>query len=256
MIDKHELIQYLNHKVSKYNNKHFIDTDPVSIPHIFTNKNDIEIAGFLSAAIAWGQRKAILKSANKLVNLMDNAPYDFIINAADTDLKPFGNFVYRTFNGSDCIFFLKSIKNIYQNHGGFEQVFTTGYKVHGTIKGAISHFRDIFLTTPHPVRSCKHLANPEAGSAAKRVNMYLRWMVRNDKSGVDFGVWKNIPVAQLMIPLDVHSGNIARQLGLLSRKQNDWRAVEELTQNLRHFDANDPVKYDFALFGVGVNNDL
>jgi len=213
------LIEFLNANVEKYNTLSFIELDPISIPHKFTLKEDIEIAGLLTATLSWGNRKAILKSANQLMQWMDNSPYDFIINHSENELKPFEKFVYRTFNGTDCQFFIKSLQNIYQNHNGIEQVFTTAYKNNSKIEEAIFHFRTIFLSIPHESRSEKHFANPNKGSSAKRLNMYLRWMVRNDNCGVDFGVWKNISPADLMIPLDVHSGTIARKLGLLQRKQ-------------------------------------
>ncbi len=245
--------ELLNHLVDKYNNIGFIDNDPISIPHKFSQKEDIEISAFLSAAIAWGNRKAIIKSANQMVLLTDNAPYDFIKNAEESDFKRFEDFKYRTFNSTDCIFFLKSLQNIYLNHNGLEAVFNKGYNNDGTIKGAISYFRDVFFSIEYPERTQKHIANPLKKSAAKRLNMFLRWMVRNDNKGVDFGIWNKIPTKDLMLPLDVHSGRIGREFGLLQRKQNDWIAVEEITKQLQLFDNNDPVKYDFALFGVGVN---
>ncbi len=250
------LKEFLNSKVEKYNCLEFIELDPISIPHKFTLKEDIEIAGFLAATIAWGNRKAILKSANRLMQWMDNKPYDFIMNHSESDIKPFGQFVYRTFNGDDCVFFIKSLQNIYQNYGGIHKVIKTGYLPNKSIKEAIHYFRGLFFLLPHQKRTEKHFANVEKGSAAKRLNMYLRWMVRNDKNGVDFGLWNQIGMADLMMPLDVHSGTIARKLGLLQRNSNDWKAVVELTAKLKQFDASDPVKYDYALFGLGVNNDF
>ncbi len=250
------LKEFLDSKVEKYNCPEFIETDPISIPHKFTLKEDIEIAGFLTATIAWGNRKAILKAANRLMQWMDNKPYDFILNHTEADLKPFEKFVYRTFNGADCVFFLKSLQNIFVKHGDIECVINSGYLPNKSIKEAINYFRELFFSLPHQKRTEKHFANVEKGSAAKRFNMYLRWMVRNDKKGVDFGLWKQIDMAELMMPLDVHSGTIARKLELLQRKSNDWRAVEELTRKLKLFDAHDPVKYDYALFGLGVNNDF
>lgn len=250
------LKEYLDEKVEKYNCPDFIELDPISIPHQFTNRHDIEIAAFLSATIAWGNRKAILKSAKQLMNWMDHSPYDFIANHTENDLKPFENYVYRTFNGKDCIFFLKSLKNIYLNHGGLQKIFTDSFKNSGSIKAAIVTFRELFLSIDHEARTTKHIANPNKGSSAKRVNMFLRWMVRDDNNGVDFGLWKEIDKKHLLLPLDVHTATVARKLELLCRKSNDWKAVEELTNNLRSFDSSDPVKYDFALFGIGVNNDL
>jgi len=240
----------------RYNTLEFIENDPISIPHQFNKKEDREIAGFLAASLAWGNRKAILKSANQLITWMDASPFEFIINATDDDLKPFEKFIYRTFNGQDCLFFLKALKHIYLEHQGLEMVFTNGFNKDNSVKTAISYFRSIFINTPGPERSQKHVANPMNGSAAKRFNMFLRWMVRNDKNGVDFGIWNSIPASHLMIPLDVHSGRVAREFNLLQRKQNDWKAVEELTANLRKLDPADPVKFDFALFGAGVNNEF
>lgn len=237
----------------KYNQPDFIEKDPISIPHLFSTKEDIEIAGFLSATIAWGNRKAIVKSARQLIAWMDNSPYDFVKNASEKEFEIFSDFKYRTFNGTDCIFFLKSLQNIYKNHKGLESVFNNGYATNKSVKEAIFSFRNIFFEPIHESRTEKHVANPMKNSAAKRLNMYLRWMVRNDNKGVDFGIWKNISINDLYIPLDVHTGTIARELELLNRKQDDWKALEELMENLRKFDPIDPVKYDYALFGLGVN---
>ena len=247
-----ELKTLLDNKYNQYDDISFIETDPVSIPHKFKIKEDIEISGFLVSIISWGNRKAILKSANLMMDLMYNEPYNFITNASEQEFKRFGKFVYRTFNSDDMLFFIYSMRNIYLNKGGLEKIFGEGFRRYGTIKESITYARKIFLETEHLQRSEKHIANPEKGSAAKRINMFLRWMVRKDNRGVDFGLWKELPPSALMCPLDVHSGNVARKLKLLSRKQADWKAVEELTENLRKFDANDPVKYDFALFGMGV----
>lgn len=249
-----ELFEFLEEKHHKYNRSSFIESDPVSIPHNFRKKEDIEIAGFLAATISWGQRKTIINNAGKLLRLMDDSPYDFILNLKTKDLEAFRNFRHRTFQGEDCIYFLKSLNNIYKNHGGLEKAFRplrppeNGEEVFH----AIMNFRKIFFSLPHPSRSEKHISNPEKGASAKRLNMFLRWMVRKDKQGVDFGLWKIIKPSQLLCPLDVHSGNVARKLGLLKRSQNDWKSVNELTLSLKKFDAHDPVKYDFALFGLGV----
>lgn len=247
------LKNFLEEKHDFYNRPEFIEKDPISIPHRFSLKEDIEIAGFFAATIAWGNRTMILNNAGKLMAMMDNAPYDFILNHAPSDLKPLEHFVHRTFNGIDCLYFIYSLKNIYINHVGLEKLFTDGYKQGLTIKSAITFFRSIFLETEYPDRTKKHLANPQKGSAAKRLNMFLRWMIRQDNKGVDFGIWKDIPPSVLQCPLDVHSGNVSRNLKLLKRKANDWKAVEELTKNLKYFDPIDPVKYDFALFGTGIN---
>jgi len=238
---------FLEEKVRQYNQSYFIKEDPISVPHLFSRKEDIEIAGFLAATIAWGNRKTIIKNARELLRMMDDAPFDFITGFSENDLKPFLPFVHRTFNGDDCICFLHALKNIYLNHSGLESAFSGN-----DVKHAIINFRDVFFETPHLKRTEKHVANPDKKSSAKRINMFLRWMVRDDGRGVDFGIWKNLKPSMLMCPLDVHSGNVSRKLGLLARKQNDWQAVEELTANLRILDKTDPVKYDFALFGLGV----
>lgn len=253
-MDRERLKKYLDTKVMEYNQLDFIIDDPIQIPHIFSRKEDIEIAGFLTATIAWGQRKSIIKNAQKLMDLMYNSPYWFITsNISEEDKTALRQFVHRTFNGDDCLFFIESLRNIYLNHGGLEAVFTEGYKKDNTIFSALKHFRNVFLSVPHQKRVEKHLSDVTANSGAKRLNMFLRWMVRSDDTGVDFGLWKNIPASALMLPLDVHTGNVGRELDLLQRKQNDWKAVEEITANLRRFDPNDPIKYDFALFGTGVN---
>ena len=242
---------FLDQKYLQYNSPRFIVSDPISVPHRYSKKEDREIAGFLSATIAWGQRKSIVQSALKLMNLMDDAPFDFVMNFNESDLKRFEGFVHRTFNYNDITVFLYALKNIYQIHDGIEKIFAAGIKK-GGIDYAIANFRDVFFEIPHDARTLKHVSNPLSGSSAKRINMYLRWMVRKDNRGVDFGIWKSIRPDQLICPLDVHSGRVARRLGLLKRKQNDWKAAMELTENLRLLDPADPVKYDFALFGLGV----
>ena len=248
-----ELKEFLDGKVLQYNKPEFISTDPISIPHLFRNKEDIEISGFFAATIAWGQRPTILKNAPKLIHWMDDAPHDFILNHKDDDLAPFKKFVHRTFHGEDTIYFIKAFQHIYRHHGGLESVFHQALKKDSAdLKEAIVQSRNLFFKLPHLKRTEKHFSNPAEGSAAKRINMFLRWMVRKDKNGIDFGIWKNISPSLLSCPLDVHSGRVARKLRLLKRKQNDWKATEELTNNLRKLDANDPVKYDFALFGLGV----
>ena len=246
------ILELLDSKVDLYNKPSFIESDPISIPHQYTLKEDIEISGFLTAVIAWGRRTAIISKANIWMERMDDAPYDFIMNASDTDMKRFEKFVYRTFNSDDCLFIITALMDVYRNKGGLETIVTDNFKHYGNIKGAISGMRSSLMEVAHLKRSEKHIANPNSGSAAKRINMFLRWMIREDKCGVDFGIWKNIPMSALMCPLDVHSGNVARKLGMLHRKQNDWKSVYELTLQLRELDSNDPVKYDFALFGMGV----
>lgn len=246
-----DLKDFLDQKVALYNNPKFIDSDPIQIPHQFSKKEDIEIAGFLTATIAWGNRKMIIKNANKMMALMENDPYDFIINHQPEDLKCFRSFVHRTFNATDLVYFIKALKHIYINHGGLETVFKP-LSNETDMKNAIHRLKQVFFEMEHPQRSTKHISDPLKGSAAKRLTMFLRWMVRQDTNAVDFGIWKSISPSQLSCPLDVHSGNVARKLGILTRRQNDWKAVAELDINLRSLDPNDPAKYDFALFGLGV----
>ena len=244
--------QFLEEKVKFYNRAEFIRDDPIQVPHQFKGQENIEIAAFLTATIAWGRRDIITRNAFDLMSRMDHDPYDFLMNMKKNDLKVFNGFRHRTFNEEDCRFFILSLHDIYKNRHGMYRVFLEGYNEGGSIKHAIHGFRKIFFGTPHAPRIEKHLANPFSGSAAKRLNMFLRWMVRRDAKGVDFGIWDRISPADLYLPLDVHTGNVARKLGLLNRNQNDWKAVEELTGVLRGFDPSDPVKYDFALFGLGI----
>ncbi len=248
---KSELKSFLDFKAEQYNTPEFIATDPVQIPHQFSKKEDIEIAGFLTATIAWGNRKSILKNANRLMEMLDRSPHDFILNHSESDLENLSGFVHRTFNETDLIYFISALKNIYKNHGGIETVFTENAEKK-SLQPAIHEFKKIFFEIPHPPRTQKHVSDPLKNSAAKRINMYLRWMVRNDKAGVDFGLWEKLNASQLSCPLDVHSGNVARKLKLLKRKANDAKALAELDTSLRKLDASDPVKYDFALFGLGV----
>jgi len=253
MMNQAELRDFLEFKTSQYNNPSFIENDPISIPHQFTQKEDIEIAAFLAATLAWGNRKAILKAAHQLMQLLEMAPYDFIINANRQDLSRLNKFVYRTFNGIDACFFVEALQRIYQTHGGLEAAFAP--QQNEGVKDVLIRFRQIFMADA-VIRTGKHVADVSKGASAKRLNMFLRWMVRQDNQGVDFGIWKNIDMSQLYLPLDLHTGNISRQLGLLTRKQNDWRAVDEITAVLRQFDPADPIKYDFALFGLGIYNEL
>jgi uncharacterized protein (TIGR02757 family) len=248
-----EMKQFLEDKFLQYNTPAFIECDPISIPHNFSELKDIEISGFLTASIAWGRRDLILRSSSKLMNLMGNSPYDFIMGATDKQLEPLNGFAHRTFNGTDCINFIKGLRSVYSSYGSMENIIIEGMKTSGSVKEGLSHLRSKFFSVLHEHRTEKHFADVNSGAGAKRLNMFMRWMVRQDNSGVDFGLWKHINMSQLLIPIDLHSGNTARKLGLLSRKQNDWKAVEELTAVLREFDPLDPVKYDFALFGIGVN---
>lgn len=246
-----ELKSFLDFKVEQYNTPDFIQTDPIQIPHLFTKKEDIEIAGFLTATIAWGNRKSILNNARKLMLLMDMSPFEFVLKHEKSDLDNLNAFVHRTFNAEDLKYFIKALKNIYLNHGGLESVFNDYASTH-SLQPAIHNFKNTFFELPHQKRTEKHVSDPLKNSAAKRINMFLRWMVRNDEKEVDFGIWKKLSSAQLSCPLDVHSGNVARKLGLLKRKLNDSKALAELDKNLRKMDPMDPVKYDFALFGLGV----
>jgi uncharacterized protein (TIGR02757 family) len=243
-----ELREALERSVDKYNRHSFIEEDPISIPHSFSKKEDIEISAFLTATISWGNRKSILVSANRLIEYMDRAPHDFILNAQPEDFKNWKPSIHRTFMKEDVVFFVESLRRMYVEEGGMELVFSDGFSRGGSKEG-IEYFRNIFIGN-EVHRALKHVASPERNSTAKRINMFLRWMVRSDKRGVDFGLWKGISPSQLSIPLDVHSGRTARKFGLLDRSQSDWKAVEELDRNLRLYDSVDPVKYDFALFGL------
>lgn len=248
-----ELKIFLDEQTDRFNRPTFIEHDPIAIPHRYTLKEDIEIAGFFAASLAWGNRKAIVKSAYSIMQRMDDAPYDFILHAKPSEIKSLSSFVHRTFNGQDLIQFVKSLRHVYTAHGGMETLFAEGFQ--NNAANGIAAFRKAFFGIPHAARTTKHVSDPIAGSAAKRLHMFLRWMVRQDQRGVDFGLWRSISPAALSIPLDVHSGNIARQLGLLQRKQNDAKAVDELDATLRRLDPVDPVKYDFALFGLGVSGE-
>lgn len=242
---------FLDEQAEYFESRAFIDHDPISIPHRFSNKRDIEIAAFLTATIAWGNRKSIITNAESMMHRMDNEPFQFIKDHSEKDLKRFDGFVHRTFNADDIKCFLRALKNIYLQFDDLEAAFNQHFDG-CDIRTAIMGFREIFFTVQHEQRSQKHVSNPATGSSAKRLNMFLRWMVRNASKGVDFGLWTSFNSSQLYIPLDVHTGNISRELKLLKRKQNDWTALEELMNHLRQMDPQDPVKYDFALFGIGV----
>lgn len=246
----------LDQWVARYNRPDFITDDPICIPHLFTLKQDIEIMGFWAATLAWGQRKTIIAKSKELIDLMDGKPYEFILHHSDQDLKRVEGFVHRTFNGTDALYFIDFFKRWYSEHESLEQAFTGGMKKKDeTVEAGINHFRKVFFNVDYaPARTGKHIASPDRKSACKRINMFLRWMVRQDDKGVDFGIWKNIKPAQLVCPLDVHVERVSKQLGLLKRKPTDWQAALELTEVLRTYDPQDPVKYDFALFGMGVEN--
>lgn len=245
---REELKDFLDLKADFYNRSDFIETDPIRIPHQYNRKEDIEISGFLTATISWGNRKMIIRNAQRLMDMMGNSPYDFVMNGP---IENVDNFVHRTFNVEDLRFFLRSLKNLYATHGGLEPIFKNNASS-DSLQPAIHAFKNLFFEIEHPTRTTKHISDPMKGSAAKRINMFLRWMVREDSSGVDFGIWKSISPSLLSCPLDVHTGRVARKLGLINRKANDARALIELDQNLRILDPGDPVRYDFALFGLGV----
>ncbi len=257
-----ELLERLH---NRYNTPEFIAGDPISIPHRFFDPGisgpqpraaDIEIAGFLVATIAWGNRKAIVKSAGRMIDLLDGSPHDFVMNASAEELDGVSNYVHRTFNGGDLRSFLLSLRHIYSVFGSMGTFFEDEYARSGDIRTAISRFRSEFFALPHALRCEKHLSSIDRGAACKRTNMFLRWMIRRDDRGVDFGLWRTIPPSALYLPLDVHSAATARSFGLLQRRQNDWRAVEEVTSRLREFDPKDPARFDFALFGAGIAGDL
>ncbi|MEI7979228.1 MAG: TIGR02757 family protein [Bacteroidota bacterium] len=246
---------FLNKQVQIYNQPGFIELDPICIPHLFTKKQDIEIAGLFAAVFAWGQRTTIINKCTDLMNRMDNAPHEFVMHHSSKDLKRLLNFKHRTFNDTDLLYFISFLKFWYNQNESLETAFSNHLKPKDkTIENALNGFRGTFFSlTDVPHRTMKHIASPIQNSACKRLCMYLRWMVRNDNNGVDFGIWKNIKPSQLMIPLDLHVQRTAHKLGLLTRTQSDWKAVEELTKNLRKYDKTDPVKYDFALFGLSVS---
>jgi uncharacterized protein (TIGR02757 family) len=246
-----DLKAFLDEKTLQYQRREFLHSDPIQIPHRFREKEDIEISAFLTATIAWGNRKSIIASATRMMSLMGESPYDYTMNARKPQLETLQGFVHRTFNGMDFQAFVKSLRHVYTTYGGLEPLFVSAAGNSG-LHRAIPEVRRSFFEIPHPTRSEKHFSDPSRGSAAKRLNMFLRWMVRPSDTGVDFGLWNGLKPSQLSCPLDVHSGKVARSLGLLARRQNDARAVEELDRSLRKLDPEDPVKYDFALFGLGV----
>lgn len=253
-----DLNTFLNECVEKYNRPQFIDNDPISIPHRFSKLQDVEITAFWTAMLAWGQRKTIINSANRLFALMDNAPHDFIVHHQESDLKRFLDFKHRTFQPTDTLYFIHFLQYFYKNNNSLEQAFlqnltTPDNSEFQTIEKALIGFHNLFFNLPDaPQRTRKHVATPLSKSTCKRLCMFMRWMVRKDNMGVDFGLWQSIKPTQLLMPLDVHVERHARRLGLIERPQTDWQTVLELTENLRKFDASDPVKYDFALFGLGI----
>ena len=241
---------FLDTKVDQFNNPTFIEQDPISIPHKYSKKQDIEITGFWTAMLSWGQRKTIINKSNELFSAMGDSPHEFILNHKAKDRKRLGAFKHRTFLQPDCYYFLEFFQWYYRNHNTLETAF---FEKHKDVKLGIIDFREIFFSlTKDKIRTEKHVSSPLKGSTCKRINMFLRWMVRSDNRGVDFGIWKSISPSQLYCPLDVHVSRVAKSFGLLKRKQNDWRAVEELTTALAKMDSKDPVKYDYALFSLGV----
>lgn len=252
LLDKDQLRDFLEEKYKLYANPKFIEDDPIQIPHRYSRKEDIEIAGLLTSTLAWGTRKMIIYNIDRLLSKLGDSPCEFIMNYSKKDDYRFSGFVHRTFNENDCAHYIRVLNRIYTHEGGLESVYTLGYNNGLSIKNAIDGFRQKFINNDTPAHALKHVPNVLNGSAAKRINMYLRWMVRPSAEGVDFGIWSSIPTSALMMPLDTHSGRVARSLGLLKRNQNDWKAVDELTSILSEFDKRDPVKYDFALFGLGV----
>lgn len=255
-MDKEELRDLLEHLHDKYNRQEFIEPDPISIPHSFSDKADREISGFLAATIAWGNRKAIVKSARRMMQYMDYAPADFVNNASDRELATLQTYVHRTFNGQDFTDFVLGIRYITERWGGIGDFFEKNYAATQDLAQVISLFRKEFFACDHNSHCEKHLSSIDKGAACKRINMYLRWFVRHDNRGVDFGLWRTIPMSALYLPLDIHTGNMGRALGLLTRKQSDWKATEEITRSLREFNAEDPVKYDYSLFGAGIDGYL
>ncbi len=247
------LQSFLDKKVEQYHKPSFIVGDPVAIPHRYSKLQDIEISGFFAALFAWGRRSLILKKTEVLLNLMDDAPYDFIMHHEEKDLKRFLDFVHRTFNATDILYFIHFLKKYYHRHFSLEAAFTSGlHTTDKTVEHALTGFHRLIFPGDHPVRTMKHIASPRRKSACKRLNMFLRWMVRRDSAGIDFGLWKKIRPDQLVIPMDTHVSKVAVRLGLISPGAVDWRAALALTDALRIFDPQDPVKYDFALFGLGV----
>ena len=249
-----DLKAFLDEKVARYNQPGFIAADPILIPHRFSKKQDIEIAGFFAAILAWGQRKTIINKCTTLLAMMDDAPYDFMLHHQEQDLKPFVNFKHRTFNDVDTLWFISFLSGFYKAHDSLEEAFTHGWSEDVNVMGdLLMNFHEVFFRDPMaPQRTRKHVATPKRNAACKRINMFLRWMVRKDDCGVDFGLWDRIKPSQLVCPCDLHVDRVARKLGLIERKQTDWKTAMELTDRLREFDPVDPVKYDFALFGLGI----
>ena len=254
--DDEALRETLEWLYDRYDRPEFIDDDPIAVPHRYTARADREIAGFLSATIAWGNRRSIVRNGHRMMLCMDDAPADFVRNASERELQRLDAFVHRTFNGGDLRDFVLALRRLERMYSGLGNFFEERYVATQSLPQVLAEFRQEFFAAEHALRCEKHLSSVEKGAACKRLCMYLRWMVRRDPRGVDFGLWTRIPTAALRLPLDVHTGRVGRDLGLLARRQNDWRAVEEITTSLRRFDAQDPVRFDFALFGLGVQGGL
>ena len=251
------LKEFLDEKVDLYNRPEFIELDPIQIPHQFNKRQDIEIAGFFAATLAWGQRKTIIAKGKELMELMNNTPHDFILHHKSHDLKRISRFKHRTFNSTDLLYFISFFKDFYSKNNSLEEAFINSNRKSLLMKDSLTQFHDLFFSLEHlPQRTRKHVATPARKSACKRINMFLRWMVRNDNRGVDFGLWKKISPAQLICPIDLHVERVARKLKLIKRNSVDWETAIELTNSLKKFDPSDPVKYDFALFGLGVNTGM
>lgn len=254
-MSREEMRDLLERLHDRYNNESFIEADPISVPHSFTSTVDREIAGFLAATIAWGNRRAIVQSAHRMMRYMDNAPEDFVRNATQSDMEYLRTYVHRTFNGVDFQDFVRGLRHIITKWGSVGNYFESRYEEHGDLRPVFSDFRRDFFAVEHDVHCEKHLSSIDKGAACKRLCMYLRWFVRHDDRGVDFGLWRRIPMSALYMPLDIHTGRMGRNLGLLGRKQSDWKAVEELTASLRELHVDDPVRYDYSLFGLGISGD-
>jgi len=248
------LRDFLDEKVDQFNRPNFIELDPISVPHQYSKKQDIEVAGLLAAVLAWGQRVTVVKKSSELLRLMDNSPYEFLRHHQKKDLRRFEKFKHRTFNATDTLYFISALQSIFRQYESLEEVFLPNTNEEGS--GLIRFHQQFFSVSDFPARTKKHVSTPERKSACKRLNMYLRWMVRSDSRGVDFGLWQRISPATLICPLDLHVERVARKLRLITRKQVDWETALELTDSLRVLDATDPVKYDFALFGLGIERDF
>jgi uncharacterized protein (TIGR02757 family) len=251
-LSREELRELLDELHDKYNNPSFIEADPISVPHSFVDPIDREVAGFMAATIAWGNRKAIVQSSHRMMRYMDNSPADFVLNASDVELAHLASFVHRTFNGVDFQDFVRGLRHVIQGWGSVGGFFEASYERSGDVRVAISEFRKEFFSVEHDRHSEKHLSSIDRGAACKRIAMYMRWFVRRDERGVDFGQWTKIPMSALYLPLDIHTGRMGRAMGLLHRKQDDWKAVEEITASLREFSPEDPTRYDYSLFGAGI----